>query len=136
MYNAPRINILFGFNKDDYGDFDQEAVTKALEIQPDISHGSTILPNGTIKPAGWGIELALISCWTIQEALDELEKRLLGKTKAVHEICKQLDLRSTLGIYVHCPGGELPALVIAPKSLLFWGNMGTAIGKDLYIDEA
>ena len=136
MENTPIIHIAFSVGRSDFHDFDRDSVTRMLGIAPTVSRGYVELENGVFKAADWYIEIKNIATWTIQEALGRLEALLQGKRDAVLNIQRQLDVECTVSICIHCPGDDLPELFIPSESMSFWGSMHTAIGIDLYTNEA
>lgn len=136
MENTPVINIAFSIGRADFHDFDRDSVSKILGLEPTASRGYVELGNGVFKAADWYIEIRNIAAWTIQEALDQMEVLLEGRCEAVLNVQRQLDVECGVAIFIHCPGDELPALFVSPKSVAFWGSMNASIGIDLYTNEA
>lgn len=136
MENTPITHIAFSVGRSDFHDFDRDSVTKMLGLAPTVSRGYIELGNGAFKSADWYIEIKNIATWAVREALDRLETLLQGKRDAVLSIQQQLDVECTVSICIHCPGDDLPELFIPPESMSFWGSMHTAIGIDLYTNEA
>lgn len=136
MEDTPIINIAFAVARSDFHDFDRDSVTKMLGLEPTVSRGYVELENGAFKSADWYIKINNIASWTIREALGRLEALLEGKREAVLNVQRQLDVECTVSICIHCPGDDLPELFVSPESMSFWGSMHTAIGIDLYTNEA
>lgn len=158
MARIPEIRPVFYLTKNTTEDFDREAVTRRLSIEPtktlglrlspgraasmdgfEDMEGMTVLP-GDAPPypillhACWGVRLEKMPCWALDEPLRRMEELLRGREEEMRSICREMDLHAALTLAIHADSGNLPEMVLPRESVAFWASIGAEIDFDFYLD--
>lgn len=160
--STPQIRLVFMLTKNDSTDFDREAVTHLLGIDPskdsaptlskgklsfdgDISDAQKDLPGLTIIPAAtqpyemlkhayWSVELPKVDCWELVEPLHQFEQIFAENQSRVLYVCEKYNLSASLIVRVFSASNTMPILTIPNDSVSYWASMNATIDFDFYLD--
>lgn len=163
MTYIPKFQLVFILIKNDAIDFDREAVSQYLGMEPSETNaptlskdmlttngedihdvekrfqGITLIPQDLstyrmLKHADWRLELPKIESWSLDEPLQQLEKLFSEKEIAVFHVCNDYDLSANLMVQVFAESNNMPDLTISNASLSFLTLMSASIRFDFHLE--